>query len=337
MRNTLYILLLVLGLVPAYALAQAVPDPVQYVVAPETPLPNQTVEIEVQGVGGFVGDANITWRQNGTVASQGIGQSTYTFAVGPLGTRTVIDVTVDSATQGTIVHEFVFNPSQVNLLWEAQTTVPPFYRGKAMYSAGSTLRVVAYPIVFEGSSRVPSNQLSYHWSEGDTPLTASSGTGRSTLVLAGDELQAQEDISVDVYDGTLKVARGEISIPAQNPAVYIYESDALRGVVYDRTIPANIALNAKEITVKAEPFYFDSASARGGALSYDWQLNSEPISGPDAQRGILTLRQSGAGAGQAQLSVAIQNTRSNQFVQNASAALTILFGQTNGLSSFFGI
>ncbi len=138
-------LLVLLG-APALAGAQSLPDPVQYAVAPEVPGPNQSVVIEVQGVGQLLGNSTITWSNNGTVAQRGTGLSRYSFTTGALGSRTTISVAIQS-TQGTFTHTFVFVPSLVNLVWEANTTVPPLYRGKALYSAGSPLKVVAVPVV----------------------------------------------------------------------------------------------------------------------------------------------------------------------------------------------
>ncbi|HWB33833.1 MAG TPA: hypothetical protein VG753_00715, partial [Candidatus Paceibacterota bacterium] len=52
-----------------FALAQvsgsAAVDPIRFVVTPEVPAPNQQVTIEAQGVGTFLGDASITWQENG--------------------------------------------------------------------------------------------------------------------------------------------------------------------------------------------------------------------------------------------------------------------------------
>ena len=131
-----YLLLLLLslfgwGTVHAQSLGSQ-PDPVQYIVAPETPGPNQFVHIEVEGVGTFLGNATVTWQKDGKTVASGTGLTTYSFITGGIGSNTRITVVVNSTTHGTITRDFVFAPSLVNLIWEAQTTVPQPYMGKAL-------------------------------------------------------------------------------------------------------------------------------------------------------------------------------------------------------------
>ncbi len=319
------------------ALAQAVPDPIQYVVAPETPGPREATLIEVQGVGSFLGDATITWSQDGKVIKRGVGERTYAFTTGDLGVPTTVRVSIDSS-QGAFARSFTFTPAVIHLLWEADTTVPPLYRGKPLYSAGSNLRIVAFPTVYAGSARVTQTALSYQWSYKDEPLVDQSGLGRYSINLIGDQLSDRETVAVDVYYGAKKVAHGGLSIPASNPFVLLYQRDALRGPVYDTALPPGINLAGKELSIQAEPYYFATAAKRNGQLRYTWTLNDTETTGPDAPRGILTLRQAGAGQGDAILSASIQNTTSDQFVQTASTALRIVFGQESGsLLNFFGL
>ena len=246
--------LLLLG-AASVAYAQAVPAPVQYVVYPEVPGPNQTVTIEAQGVGSFMGEADISWSRDGAVVKRGIGERTFAFTTGALGERTTIRVHIDSS-QGIFSQTFTFNPSKVVLVWEADTSVPLLYKGKALYSGGSSYKVVAYPTVYSGSSRVAPSALSYQWTYKGDVVSASSGLGRNIFSRTGDQLQSGEDIAVDVYYGTARVARGQLFIPAVEPAVVLYQRDPLRGPLYDQALPQAIALNAKEITVQAKSFFF---------------------------------------------------------------------------------
>lgn len=322
---------------PALALAQ-VSEPVQYAVAPEAPGPNQEVVIEMQGVGSFLGDAEITWRKDGTVVAQGAGITRYSFTTGGLGTRTNVDVAVDSPTHGTFRRTFSFNPSLVNLVWEADTTVPPLFLGKALYSAGSPLRVLALPVVYSGPSRIAASALSYRWSLNDEPLVEQSGLGRSTVSFAGDQLRDAEGVSVDVYYGNAKVAYGSVVIPAATPALVLYQRDPLRGLMLDAAFPPVINLLTSEITLQAEPFYFSRIDRAGGSLVYAWQLNGQDAAGPDAANGVLTLRQTGSGQGSAAVGVSLQNYGQDTFVQQAETALQLVFGASGSLlNNLFGL
>lgn len=320
------------------ASAQVVPPPIQYVISPETPGAYETVLIEAQGVGSFLGSATITWTQDGKVAKTGIGERNYTFTTGALGSRTTVSVAIDSS-QGYFTRTFTFNPSRVNLVWEADTTVPLLYKGKALYSGGSNYKVVAFPTVYSSGSRVGSSALTYQWYHRGEAVPDASGLGRNTFSRTGDQLQPAEEVSVEVYYGTTKVGRGTLSIPAVDPSVAFYQFDPLRGVLYDSMLPSRLALVAQEITVQAEPFYFSRASRQAGLVPFSWTLNDAETSGPDSARGIITLRQSGGGTGSATLGVSMQNNNADQFVQAASNSVYIEFGgaSSNPFLDFFGL
>lgn len=329
--------LLIAFLMPALAYAQFLPEPIQYIISPEVPGPGEQVTIEAQGIGAFLGDAKITWQQNGKTVSSGVGARTYTFVTGALGSATTIRVDIQSETSGSFSKTFVIRPSVLSLVWEAHTSAPPLYQGKTLYSGGSRLRVVAFPTVVINGSRVAPESLSYQWTRADQALPAQSGQGRYVLDIDGDQLQSGEDIAVQVYFGSALVAEGGISVPATTPVVRLYERDALRGTLTDAALPAGISLAKKEITIAAQPYFFARAAADSGALSYTWTLDGNEIAGPDSGKGVLTLRQTGSGEGQGQLALDIQNNQSDQLVQAAHALLVIVFGGSTPGSSLFGL
>lgn len=322
---------------PALAGAQFAPDPIQYVITPEVPGPNQAVTIEAQGIGAFLGDAAISWQKDGKVVQSGAGLRTYSFVTGAIGSVTKVHINIVSTTNGSFSKDFVFRPSAVNLVWEADTSAPPLFAGKPLYSAGSSVKVVAFPTVVINGSRVAAQSLSYQWTRQDQALPAQSGLGRSTLSFDGDQLQSEEDIGVGVYLGSSLVAQGAVAIPATQPQLRLYERNALRGILYDAALPQGIALSDKEITIAAQPYYFSNTALRAGALQYAWTLDGNDITGPDSARGILTLRQTGGGAGQSTLAATLQNNINDQLVQSADALITILFGQQASGGSLFGL
>ena len=332
-------LLLTLVCVPlarAQSTAGTVPAPIQYVVSPQSPGPNTQVTIEAQGVGTYLGDSTISWSVNGKVVSSGVGVRDFTFATGGLGTQTKVHVKVVSSSEGTLTNDWVFNPSSVNMLWEADTSVPPLYKGKALYSGGSNLKVVAFPSVVVNGKSLPLNNLSYQWTVNDTPAPQQSGLGRNTLSFTGDQLQPAEDVAVTVYSGPTQVGFGEVFIPASAPQILIYDKDPLRGMLLDNALPSALSLSAKEFTIQAVPYYFANSSLQSGAAAYAWTLNGNDTTGPNAAKGELTLRQTGSGTGSAVIGVTIQNSDSDKLVQAAQAAIQIVFGQSSS-GSLFGL
>ena len=342
LRNLLYItsvlFLFSAGIAHAQSLG-AVPDPVQYIVAPETPGPGQLVSIEAQGVGSFIGNATITWEKDGKVAASSVGGTVFTFTTGGIGSVSRIKVTITSPVQGVITHNFTFYPTTTYLLWEADTTAPLFYQGKTLYSAGSPLTVVAYPVVVSGGSPLPTSKLSFQWTRNDELIAQASGLGRNTFSFIGDQIKTEENVSLDVYYNAAKVGHAEVRIPATNPSLLLYERDPLRGEVLNQALPNTVTLAGQEVTLQAEPYYFSNISRRRGTIGYTWALGDSEVRGPDSSRGILTLRQTAAGKGSSVLRVSAQNADTEALVQQAEAALQITFGQQAGsaISSFFGL
>jgi hypothetical protein len=321
----------------AFAQQSAVPAPIQYVVSPETPGPNTTVTIEAQGVGTFIGDSTITWSLNGKVVASGAGVRAVTFTTGPLGSQSQVHVRINSTTQGVITNDWVIIPSSINLIWEADTSAPPMYRGKPLYSGGSTVRVVAFPSIVVNGKNLSVNSLSFQWQLDGNPAPQQSGVGRNVLEFTGDQLQPQEDVGVTVYYGASKVGYGQVSIAAVTPSIVLYDKDPLRGLLLDSALGSAISLSAKELTMQAVPYNFANSSIANGGAAYAWTLNGETITGPNAQKGMLTLRQTGSGAGAARIGVQMQNNDSDKLVQAAQTVLNIVFGQSSTGTSLFGL
>lgn len=336
--NLTIVALLVVAALPAAAQTVGLEsEAIRVRVSPQAPEPGQTVTITVEGVGTFLGDATITWRKNGVVAKSGFGERTYSFVAGPLGTLMRIDLSIDSPTQGVITRTFSFKPATINLIWEADTSVPPFYRGKALLSPGSTVRITAFPQIISGGKTLSATSLSYQWKRGGEAQSAQSGKGKRTFTYSSNQLQGAETITVDVYLDTVLVGQGTLTISASNPEIVLYQRDPLRGVVWSEALPSAVSLNAKEVTVQAVPYFFANDSLTNGEVAYAWTLNGRSTSGPLSDQGIMTLRQTGEGSGQAMVGVELQNSSGTRLLQSAEAAVRMFFGAQNSGSSFFGL
>ena len=328
---------LAVPLVHAQLSTGAVPAPIEYIVSPDSPGPNTQVTIEAQGVGTFLGNANITWSVNGKVVLQGVGERNLTLTTGALGSQTKVHVVVNSATEGTLTNDWVFSPSSVNMIWEADTSVPPLYKGKALYSGGSNLKVVAFPSIVINGKGLPSSSLSFQWSVNDVPAPQQSGLGRNSISFTGDQLQLQEGVAVTVYSGATQVGFGEVIIPVSSPQILLYDKDPLRGLLLDNALPSALSLSAKEFTIQAAAYNFANSSLQSGAATYAWTLNGSDTTGPNAAKGQLTLRQTGSGTGSAVIGVTIQNSDTDKLVQAAQTAIQVVFGQSSTGNSLFGI
>jgi hypothetical protein len=82
----------------------------------------------------------------------------------------------------------------VTLLWEASTYVPPFYKGKSLYSAGADIHVVAIPQVNDSAGNpIPASDLTFKWEMNGDAYADHSGLGRDTLDFTGRRLDDEID------------------------------------------------------------------------------------------------------------------------------------------------
>ena len=337
MRMLLSFLLIFIFSIATPAFAQtassAQPAPIEYSVTPQNPGPNQSIEITATGVGSFLGNASITWSQGNKVLSSGTGDSSFTFTTGALGSESIITVTINSPSEGTFTHTFTISPSLTNLVWEANTSVPLFYKGLPLYSPGSTVTVVAFPEIVVNKFFISSKALSFQWSLHGTLVPEQSGLGKTTFAFQGDQLQSSEEVSVvEYYNGT-QVGEGDITIPATSPQLLFYIRDPLRGELFDTGLVNSTPFQGTEMTLQAEPYYFATDAQGNNNLTYQWTVNGQDVSGPDSNKGILTLRQNGNNSsGAATVGLTIQNTNSDQILQSANTVLQLLFGQQSSLS-----
>lgn len=309
---------------------------VNFTVSPEVPGPTEAVVITAQGVGGFLGDAMITWQRDGKTILSGVGERSLSFTTGGTGVSTKIHVTIHSSSQGDFSKDFVFVPSNVHLVWEAHTSVPPLYRGKALYSVGSQIKLIALAQVASNGSFIAPSRLSYQWQVGDEPVVSASGVGRSTFTYYGNQLKQNEQVSLGVFYGGIQVGSASVTIPAVNPGILFYVKDPLRGLLLDQALPPTISLSGKELTLYAQPFSFATQSL-GKTITYTWMLNGQEITNTSGNNGILTLRQSGSGQGESVVSLELQNTDTYKFLQTAEAQLRIVFGLQTSSTGAFGI
>src|SRR3990167_4013379 len=75
------------------------------------------------------------------------------------------------------------NTNQVNLLWEANTYTPPFYRGHSAVTPGSEVTVVADAYLYDGrGNKLDDASLNFDWRKDNRAISSASGLGGKTLV-----------------------------------------------------------------------------------------------------------------------------------------------------------
>jgi hypothetical protein len=78
----------------------------------------------------------------------------------------------------------------MTLLWQANDAyVPPFYKGKALLTEGSDVKIVAMPEIKSGSGTINPKNLTYSWKKDYTNDPDGSGYGIHSYVFMSDFLE----------------------------------------------------------------------------------------------------------------------------------------------------
>jgi len=144
MTRTLIALLfggLIFAALPAYAQFDTSEGALSISPNPQYPLPNSTVQLTAESPLLDLANSDIEWTVNGAAA--GSGQS-IKLTVGAPGSATNVSVSV-SGQSGDDSAQLTLIPTSIDLLWEADSYTPPFYRGRAVPTSGSTIRLFAVP------------------------------------------------------------------------------------------------------------------------------------------------------------------------------------------------
>lgn len=283
-------------------------------MVPENPGANQTVSINIESYLTDLNRAEIIWYKNDVIKQRGNGQKTFSFETRGLGSSDTITIQVKSIDIGTITKNITITPAEVGLIWEADSYTPPFYKGKALNSRQSKIKVVAVPnFVSSNGNSFDSKNLIYQWKKDWKILGKYSGYGKNTLVLDGNQILTDTIISVEVEttDGSIK-SQKRITISNYDPEIIFYKEDPLLGVMYEKAITNRFDLNDEEIIIKVAPFFFSNKDN----LKYNWSMNNKKLTDLEEQDFII-LRQ-GEDTGITNLSLEIQNLdKIMQFARNS--------------------
>ena len=261
------------------------------------------------------------WVVDGTEIARGLDIDRVTINTGGEGSAQSVTVTLtdtDTGVEGRAL--YIIRPASVDLLWEGNTYTPPFYRGKAYPTGGSSLVVEAVPYVFANGERVPKSNLVFNWEVDGNKLPESSGYGESVLRIAPTRFKYATAVAVTVTtpDGALG-ARTSVSVPTRTPLVVLYEDKPLSGTWFTKATPALTRLTGSEIAFKAVPFFVLNPKN----LTYVWELNNEVFEVSESDPSVAVFRKTGGGEGQYPVSVTIEKPGS--IFERASAGFDLAF------------
>lgn len=289
---------------------------------PTYPAPHGNVSMNIALYTGDLKSAKISWYKNDKLVLNGKGETKYSFKAGGAGEITKIEIGVELATGETFSKIFSINPAGVDLVWEADSYVPPFYQGKALSPKQGVVKIVAMPDFMKYGSRVSAKNLVYEWSNATQAYESQSGYGKNVLVINGSALGREDQIRVLVRDPSDNlVAQSSVTITPVDPEIVFYLNSAYYGNIFDTAMANPFDMGkSDEVEAFAAPYYFSRDGLSG--LKYSWRLNGESIPGLENSM-TAVFRRPEEGSGESSISLNIENLK--RVLQGADGSLSIKF------------
>lgn len=322
--SAIFFCLLLLLTATKYVGAQLSPVSVTVDVSPEIPGAFQNVTLTLISFVVDLDKAQIVWSTNGSVRLSGIGETEFSFTTGSIGSQTTVDISITTPAGGRIDKRSLIRVSEIDLLWEATDSyVPPFYKGKALPSSESSIKVVAIPSLKSGGVRLKPENLVYTWRRNFNTTPTSSGYGKSAFVFKHSYLNDVDiiDLSVSALDNGSR-AEGRIIIRVGEPKIIFYENRPLEGVRYNSALNRGFTMRGNRVTIVAEPYFFSPGDPKSSDLDYEWSVNNSPIATPENKNSLVIER--GERGGIARISLTLESL--SKLFQQAVVEMRINLG-----------
>lgn len=244
---------------------------------PDFPEANTPISLSVRSISMDLEQAYIEWYVNGELAEKGEGATSASVTLGNLGTKTTI--TVEALGEEVLTATRVISPAEVDIVWEAESYIPPFYKGRSLASSGTRIRAEAFPRLIrpDGKALQP-RDIIFTWRRNGDVVLSASGRGKSTAILPGPELFGSATISVEAAAADSSTAAAATTfISSTNPFLVLYEQHPLFGGMFHRALKAETLIPDVEATFVAIPFFVNARNPEDSRLTYNWRVNSRSI------------------------------------------------------------
>jgi len=219
----------------------------------------------------------------------------------------------------------MIKPVSVDLIWESDGFVPPFYKGKALFSHQNKITVTALPHILSANGvEIGAKNLIYTWKKNGSVIGNVSGFGRNTYSFVSPLISRPVEIGVDV---TTVDSSGSgyalLKLAPTEPTILFYKKDPIFGVEFQRALSNAVGLStSKELIVVGIPLFFSPATS-GGDLLYKWSINGSPINNSPEQS-TQVFRQKEGTSGTSRISLSIEHTK--KILQSAESSFDLMFG-----------
>ncbi len=288
-------------------------------LSPEFPEPNQTVTAKVRSSSyESLDSANIVWHINDVERKRGIGETTFQFTAPEPGRNMELFVTVEKNEQDTFANFINIQTAELDLIYEANTYTPPFYKGRSIFTPQSTITFSALAKVYENGALLPKNRVTYNWYVNDNFVSDLSGTGKDSMIFQGDILSRPFSVSVSVGSANSNTkSRKKVVINAIQPKVVLYENNPIYGNMLEKALTGTFNFDREKVSLTAIPYFFSTNNRNSSQLTYKWYENGQRIGNETFGSFINYLNPNLAKSGVSNISVEVDH--GNSFLQSGKS------------------
>lgn len=287
----------------------------------DNPKPGENLDVYIDSYLFDLNSASIVWTVNGKVDQKGVGVKRITIPAPKIGAITDVSVDIKGSDGREVKKAISVRSGYVDLIWESDGYVPPFYKGKTPFSYQNNVRITAIPHLAKTSGvEIDPKTLVYTWKLGGKYIDNGQGYGKQSVVIEYGDIPKPLEITVDVInrEQTLHTA-GAMNLTPSEPSLLFYEEDSLYGIFYNKVLPTNFNLKNIEAKILAIPYGFNLNNQE---IDYNWSINNIEQSDLLKNRSII-IRTKGDTSGSSNLFLDIRNQ--DRILQGARGAFTINF------------
>lgn len=308
-------------------------EQIDITVTPENPSPGQTVNISVDAYGTDLNHATISWTIDGKLSKSEKGARMFNIVAKKAGSPTTISIKIEPEGGLPILKTFTLNPQNIDIIWQAKSYTPPFYKGKALFTPQEEVKIVAMPdFVSTNGQNISPKIASYKWTKDIDVLGDESGYNAQSMIYRSSIFTKGVDIGVEASTESGLSGHNILNLKPGGSEMVLYENHPLYGILFNNAIVNTVNFGEeKEKTIQAIPYYFDTISLGDSELVFNWTINGETINVPPTQNQV-TFRNSKDLEGEAVIRAQITNNLN--VMQSAQAEGRIEFTKSKEIFTF---
>ncbi len=300
--------LTVFGIIFASKANAASPESILVEMVPPYPAPHENTSIALNSYVSNLNSVLISWSVNGKIIASEMGKKTLSVTAPGTGEKMDIVVTI-YLPDGAIEKEITIKPAVMLLLFQANDSyVPPFYKGKALPTPDSEVKVVAMPEARTSAGLIDSKNMVYAWKRDYNNSVDGSGYGKNYFLYVNDYLEDTNAISVRASTTDQEYSsEARITIRTALPKILFYKNDNSLGTLWDMALANTHKIQGPEI-VQAIPYFMSPKELRTPYLIWSWFINDNQVDlSTSLRKNLIPLQAESGTHGTSKLKLNIEN------------------------------